>query len=105
MREISASGFTKVFHIVKLIIGTGALPIALFAFIVRKSIWDARFVPHTRASMVPESVHIQAMVNAAALAIFCLFLIIHSILKLRNKVKKPTGGQKEAGVQPNVPDR
>ena len=82
----------KILHIVKLIIGTGVLPVALLAFVFRKGSWDARFIPHTRASMVPESVHIQGMVNAAALAVFCLFLIIHSILKLR-KCKGPSDRQ------------
>jgi hypothetical protein len=92
---MSASDSMKIFHIVKLIIGIGGFPIALLAFIVRHGMWNARFTPHTRASMMPESVHIQGMVNAAALAVFCLFLIIHSILKLRkHKGEGPSGGQK-----------
>ena len=80
----------KILHIVKLIIGAGGLPVALLAFIFRHGMWNARFTPHTRASMIPESMHIQGMVTAAALAVFCLFLIIHSVMKLRKyKGRKP----------------
>lgn len=79
-----ASDSMKIFQIVKLIIGAGGLPVAVVAFVFRKGFWDARFIPHTRASILPESVHIQGMVVAAALAIFYLLLIIHSVFRLRS---------------------
>jgi hypothetical protein len=58
----------KLFYIIELTTGAGLLPISLVAFLVRHACWNARFHPNTRASMMPEEVHIKG--KASALFLF-----------------------------------